>query len=72
MSVGLSHLGPGDFLFLASWVLLTSLIRWRFRHQRAEMRPSIRRVGEFITLVLLAAPALVVIGALSGHLETKP
>lgn len=72
MRVGLGDLGRSDYLFWGFWVLLTATIRWRFQRQRDEMRPLVRRVGEFVTWFLVAAPVLVVIAALTGRLETTP
>jgi hypothetical protein len=62
-------LSAADWLFLGGFQLFACLIRYRFMRERAEMRRLVRLTGQVVTLVLLAAPLLFVVGALTGRLE---
>lgn len=60
-----------DWLFIVFYQAWAIFLRWRFTQERGEMRKRVRVVGQFATVILVAAPTLMIIGALTGRLETN-
>ncbi|HEX6874989.1 MAG TPA: hypothetical protein VF165_04955 [Nocardioidaceae bacterium] len=69
--VTLGDLTASDWLFIVLYQVWAIFLRWRFTQERGEMRKRVRVVGQFATIILVAAPTLMIIGALTGRLETN-
>lgn len=65
----MSDLGASDYVFIALFAAGSGFLRYRWVQERAEKTKLLRLVGEVVTVLLLAAPVLMVIGALTGRLE---